>query len=357
MLASLSNFRRDPFHPERLRERPDDASATGGDPQWCHFRPEQGKDERSQASTLSTFTELLRRGEFVVTAELNPPKSAAASVVRRRAGVLKGFVDAVNVTDSNRAIAAMAAIPAAVLVRQEGLDPIVQMTGRDRNRIALQADVLGAAALGIEHFVFMSGDDPKQGNHPDAVNVKDLDGIGLVKMAVTMRDGAQFLSGDEIKQPPRYTVGATASPFTKPMETDVTKTVEKVAAGVDFLQTQPVFDIAVFSKWLTEVRRLAGRQVAIIAGVMVLRSVDQAARLGKIPGLAMSADVIERMEHAADQEAEGVALAVETVRSLRALPGVSGVHLYAIEWPEGVTKVVAGAGLYPRPNAKEAKSA
>jgi len=306
---------------------------------------------------LSTFAELLRRGEFVVTAELNPPKSAAASVVRRRAAVLKGSVDAVNITDSNRAIAAMAAIPAAVLVRQEGIDPIVQMTGRDRNRIALQADLLGAAALGIEHFLFMTGDDPKQGNHPDAVNVKDLDGVALVKMAVGMRDKARFLSGDEIKQPPQYTVGATASPFTKPMEADVTKTVEKVTAGADFLQTQPVFDVATFTQWLADVRRLAGRQVAIIAGVMVLRSADQAERLGKIPGLAVGADVIARIKGAADQEAEGIGLAIELVQSLRAVPGVGGVHLYAIEWPEGVTKVVAGAGLFPRPKLKESKTA
>jgi 5,10-methylenetetrahydrofolate reductase len=294
---------------------------------------------------VSTFSELLRRGDFVVTAELNPPKSAAASVVRRRAGVLKGYVDAVNVTDSNRAVVAMAAIPAAVIVRDAGLEPIVQMTGRDRNRIALQADLLGAAALGLEHFLFMSGDDPKQGNHPDAVNVKDLDGIGLVKMA------------DDIKQPPSYAIGATASPFTKPMEADVAKTVEKVAAGADFLQTQPVFDLATFSQWLAEVRRLAGRQVTILAGVLVLRSAEQAARLAKIPGLALGPAVIDRLTRADDEEGEGIAMAIELVKSLRALPGVGGVHLYAIEWPEGVTKVVEGAGLHPRPKMKESKSA
>jgi methylenetetrahydrofolate reductase (NADPH) len=305
---------------------------------------------------VSNFTDLLGRGEFVVTAELNPPKSAAASVVRRRAGVLKGFVDAVNITDSNRAVAAMAAIPAAVIVRDAGIDPIVQMTGRDRNRIALQADLLGAAALGLEHFVFMSGDDPKQGNHPDAVHVKDLDGIGLVKMAALMRDRGQFLSGEEIKQRPHYTIGATASPFTKPMSADVEKTVEKVAAGADFLQTQPVFDLATFSRWLAEVRRAAGREVTIIAGVLVLRSAEQAERFGRIPGFALGHDVVDRMLKAEDQEAEGLALAVETVRSLRALPGAGGVHLYAIEWPEGVTKVVEGAGLHPRPGSKESKA-
>lgn len=303
---------------------------------------------------MSTFAELIHRGEFVVTAELNPPKSAAANVVRRRANVLKGYADAVNITDSNRAMVAMAAIPAAVLVRDAGVEPIVQMTGRDRNRIALQADLLGANALGLEHFVFMSGDDPKQGNHPDAVNVKDLDGIGLVKMAVRMRDEGKFLSGDEIKQPPRYLVGATASPFTKPIEADVAKTAEKIAAGADFLQTQPVFDLATFSRWLAEVRRAASRNVTIIAGVFVLRSAEQAERLAKIPGLALGADVVDRMKRADDAEAEGVALAVEMVRSLRKLPGVGGVHLYAIEWPEGVARVVEGAGLYPRAKVKEA---
>ena len=311
-----------------------------------------GKDERT--TVLSVFTELLRRDVFVVTAELNPPRSASADVVRRRAGVLRGFVDAANITDSNRAIAAMAAIPAAVITREAGVDPIVQVTGRDRNRIALQADVLGAAALGIEHFVFMSGDDPKQGNHPDAVNVKDLDGIGLVKMAVQLRDEAKFLSGDPIKTPPQYLIGATASPFTKPMEADVRKTAEKIAAGADFLQTQPVFDLATFSQWLGEVRRAASRPAAIIAGVLVLKSAEQAERLAKIPGFALGDAVVQRIARATREAEEGVAIAAETIRSLRALPGVNGVHLYAIEWPEGVTRAVETAGLLPRPTVREA---
>ena len=303
---------------------------------------------------MSEFASLLRGGDFVVTAELNPPKSASSQVVRRRAEALKGYVDAVNVTDSNRAMVAMAAIPAATIVMAAGVQPIVQMTGRDRNRIALQADVLGAAAIGIENFVFMSGDDPKQGNHPDAVNVKDLDGVGLVKMAVGMRDQARFLSGDEIKQPPKMLVGATASPFTKPMEADLKKTFDKIAAGADFLQTQPVFDLATFSQWLVEVRRGGAREVPIVAGVLVLRSPEQADRMSKIPGLAINSEVVDRMKAAADPEAEGVAIAVEQVKALRALPGVRGVHLYAIEWPEAVGRVVEGAGLLPRPQAKVA---
>ena len=303
---------------------------------------------------MSAFASLLRSGEFVITAELNPPKSAAANVVRRRGEALKGVVDAVNVTDSNRAMVAMAAIPAATIVRSSGVEPIVQITGRDRNRIALQADVLGAVAMGIENFVFMSGDDPKQGNHPDAVNVKDLDGVGLVKMAVGMRDQARFLSGDEIKQPPKMLVGATASPFTKPMEADLTKTFEKIAAGAEFLQTQPVFDLAVFSQWLVEVRRGGAREVPIIAGVLVLRSAEQAERLAKVPGLELSPEVLDRMKKAADAEAEGTLIAVEMVKALKALPGVRGVHLYAIEWPEAVARVVEAAGLLPRPQAKVA---
>jgi len=301
---------------------------------------------------LGALAGLLRSVEFVVTAELNPPKSAAAGVVRRRAEALKGVVDAVNVTDSNRAMVAMAAIPAATIVRSAGLEPIVQMTGRDRNRIALQADVLGAAAIGIENFVFMSGDDPKQGNHPDAVYVKDLDGVGLVKMAVGMRDQARFLSGDEIKQPPKMLIGATASPFTKPMEADVTKTSEKIAAGAEFLQTQPVFDLATFSRWLVEVRRGGSREVPILAGVLVLRSPEQAERFGKVPGIALVPEVHDRMKKASDAEAEGVAIAVEMVKALKALPGIRGVHLYAIEWPEAVGRVIEAAGLLPRPEAR-----
>ena len=302
---------------------------------------------------MSALASLLRSDEFLVTAELNPPKNASASIVRRRAEALKGVVDAVNVTDSNRAIVTMAAIPAATIVRSAGLEPIVQMTGRDRNRIALQADVLGAAAIGIENFVFMSGDDPKLGNHPDAVNVKDLDGVGLVKMAVGMRDEARFLSGDEIKPAtPKMVIGATASPFTKPMETDLAKTLEKIAAGVEFLQTQPVFDLPTFSRWLVEVRRGGPRDVPILAGVLILRSAEQAERLAKLPGLAFGPDAIARMKKAADAETEGMAMAVELVKELKALPGVRGVHLYAIEWPEAVGHVVEAAGLLPRPEAK-----
>ena len=303
---------------------------------------------------MSNLAALLRQGEFVVTAELNPPKSASGTAVKRRAGLLKGSVDAVNVTDSNRGVAAMAALPAALLVREAGVEPIVQFTGRDRNRIALQADLLGAAALGLSNFLFMSGDDPKHGNHPDAVHVKDLDGVGLVQMAVTMRDDHKFLSGDEIKQAPEYFIGATASPFTKPMSADLERTVEKINSGADFLQTQPVFDLATFSQWLAELRRVSGgREAAVIAGVLVLRSVEQAERLARVAGVVLGHEIIDRLKKAADAEQEGIVIAVEMAKSLRALPGVHGVHLYSIEWPEAVPIVAERAGLLPRPKVKE----
>jgi 5,10-methylenetetrahydrofolate reductase len=306
---------------------------------------------------LSNLAALLRQGEFVVTAELNPPKSASGTAVKRRAGILKGTVDAVNVTDSNRSVVAMASIPAALLVREAGVEPVVQITGRDRNRIALQGDLLGAAALGLANFLFMSGDDPKHGNHPDAVHVKDLDGVGLVKMAVGMRDDHKFLSGDEIKQAPEYFIGATASPFTKPMSADLEKTVEKINAGADFLQTQPVFDLATFSQWLAELRRVGGgREASVVAGVLVLRSVEQAERVARVPGVALGQDIVDRLKKAPDAEQEGIAIAVEMAKSLRALPGVHGVHLYSIEWPEAVPLVAERAGLLPRPKVKESNS-
>lgn len=306
---------------------------------------------------MSNLAALLRQGEFVVTAELNPPKSASGTAVKRRAAILKGTVDAVNVTDSNRSVVAMAAIPAALLVREAGVEPVVQITGRDRNRIALQADLLGAAALGLANFLFMSGDDPKHGNHPDAVHVKDLDGVGLVKMAVGMRDDHRFLSGDEIKQAPEYFIGATASPFTKPMSADLEKTVEKINSGADFLQTQPVFDLATFSQWLAELRRVGGgRQASVIAGVLILRSVEQAERVARVPGVSLGQDLVDRLKKAPDAEQEGIAVAVEMAKSLRALPGVHGVHLYSIEWPEAVPLVAERAGLLPRPKVKESNS-
>ena len=301
---------------------------------------------------MASFASLLRQGEFVLTAELNPPKSAAASVVRRRAEVLKGVVDAANVTDSTRANVAMAAIPAAVLVREAGVEPIVQVTGRDRNRIAIQADLLGAAALGLPNFLFMTGDDPKEGNHPDAVNVQDLSGVELVRAAASLRDG-RLLSGDEVKQPPSYFIGATASPGAPK---DAERTFEKIAAGAQFIQTQPVFDVAPFSQWLTEIRK-RDKDVAILAGVLVLRSAGQAERLTKIPGISLPDAIRARMKGSVDGEAEGIAIAVEIVRELRALPGVNGVHLYAIEWPEAVALVARGAGLLPRPKVKEVATA
>jgi methylenetetrahydrofolate reductase (NADPH) len=300
---------------------------------------------------LGSFESLLRQGEFVVTAELNPPKSAAASVVRRRADVLKRVVDAANVTDSSRANVAMAAIPAAVLVRDAGVEPIVQVTGRDRNRIAIQADLLGAAALGLPNFVFMTGDDPREGDHPEAVKVADLNGVELVRAAVSLRDG-KLLNGDEIKHPPRYFVGATASPSAS---RDAERTIEKIGAGAQFIQTQPVFDVAPFSQWLTEIRR-RDKDVAILAGVLVIRSADQAARLSTIPGFAIPDHVRTRMRDGSG-ESEGIAIAIETVRALQALPGVNGVHVYAIEWPEAVALVARGAGLLPRPTVKEVVTA
>jgi len=173
-----------------------------------------------------------------------------------------------------------------------------------------------------------------------------------VTMAVGMRDQARFLSGDEIKQPPKMLIGATASPFTKPMEADLTKTLDKIASGVEFLQTQPVFDLATFSRWLIEVRRGGSREVPILAGVLILRSAKQAERLAKVSGLAIGPEVIARVKNATDAEAEGIAIAVEMVKALRSVPGVRGVHLYAIEWPEAVGRVVEAAGLLPRPEAK-----
>lgn len=302
---------------------------------------------------MSAFAAKLAAGEFLVTAEINPPKSADPAVVTRRATALRGVVDAANVTDSNRAVVAMSALAAALLVKQAGVEPIVQMTGRDRNRIAIQSELLGAAALGLESFVFMTGDDPRQGNHPDAVHVKDLDGVGLVRAAAALRDG-HFLSGEDVRVPPRYTIGATASPFAADAAGELRKTIEKVAAGAEFLQTQPVFDVAAFARWAKAVADAAPRPVGLLAGVFVLRSAEQAERLAKVPGVGVPPGAVQRLRAATDQEAEGVALAAELASELRATKGVAGVHIFAIEWPQAVARVVERAGLGVRSDAQRA---
>ena len=302
---------------------------------------------------------VLTSGQFAVTAELGPPKSADVDVIRQKAGYLRGVVDAVNITDNQTAIVRMSSIGAGVIALQEGLEPVIQITCRDRNRLAIQSDVLGAYALGMRNILCLSGDHQKFGNHPTSKNVYDLDSIQLVMMLKGMRDDKVFACGDEIrntkKSPivePRIFIGAAANPFGDPFPFRAVRLAKKVKAGADFIQTQCIYDMERFKKWMEQVRALGlHEKVYILAGITPLRSVRMAEYMrDKVAGLTEPDHIIERLKGAENAEEEGRKIAIEQIQELREIPGVSGVHIMAIEAEKTVAALAEKAGLLPRPS-------
>ncbi len=301
----------------------------------------------------SNLERMLEKGEFVVTGELGPPQSADPEVIRNKVGILKGSVDAANITDNQTAIVRLSSIAAGVLMQNEGLEPVIQMTCRDRNRLAIQSDILGAASLGMKNLLCLTGDHQTFGNHPFSKNVFDLDSIQLIQMVKGMRDDSQFQSGDELKVPPKMFIGAAANPFGDPFEFRVIRLAKKVAAGADFIQTQGIYDIDRFEKWMEGVRdRGLHEKVYILGGVIPFKSAGAARYIkNKVPGMIVPDELVERMKNASDAKAEGVKIAVETILQLKTIKGVHGVHIMAIEWEEKVAEIAEGAGLLPRPGA------
>lgn len=306
----------------------------------------------------SCLERVLRAGKFAVTSELGPPKSADIEVIKQKAGFLKGVVDAVNITDNQTAIVRMSSIAAGFLAMQEGLEPVIQITCRDRNRLAIQADVLGAYALGVRNILCLSGDHQHFGNHPGAKNVFDLDSIQLVAMLKGMRDAKIFACGDEIRNSkkapivePRVFIGAAENPFGDPFEFRVTRLGKKVKAGADFIQTQCIYDMDRFSRWMEGVRnRGLHEQVYILAGVTPLKSVRMAEYMrDNVAGLTVPDHLIERLKKSEDAKAEGEKIAIEQMQILREMPGVSGIHIMAIESENTVPGLVERAGFLPRP--------
>jgi 5,10-methylenetetrahydrofolate reductase len=321
----------------------------------------------------STLERVLRAGHFAVTGELGPPQSADGSVIREKAALLKGYCDGVNITDNQTAIVRMSSIGAGAIVVQEGLEPIIQMTCRDRNRLAIQSDLLGAYALGMRNLLCLTGDHQTFGNHPNSKNVFDLDSLQLVKVVSEMRDDCIFECGDSFKgQEPRFFVGAAAAPFAGPTEFRPYRLAKKVKAGANFIQTQLVYDVPAFAKYMEKVRELGlHKQTYILAGVGPLKSPGMARYMkNMVPGILVPDELIERMNAAgapwadknkdeltkedkrARSEAwkeEGIKICIELIQQLRQIEGVAGVHIMAIEWEEAVKSIVEGAGLYPRP--------
>ncbi|MDI6774920.1 MAG: methylenetetrahydrofolate reductase [Verrucomicrobiota bacterium] len=306
----------------------------------------------------SRLEQVLAAGQFAVTAELGPPKSADVEVIKTKAASLKSVVDAVNITDNQTAIVRMSSIAAGALAMKEGLEPVIQITCRDRNRIAIQSDVLGACALGLRNILCLTGDHQVFGNHPTSRNVYDMDSIQLLAMLKGMRDGKKFACGDDIRNgknapvvEPRIFIGAAANPFGDPFEFRVVRLAKKAAAGADFVQTQCIYDMERFERWMKQVRdRGLHEKVKILAGVTPLKSLGMAKHMrDNVAGLTVPDFCIERLEKAADKAAEGIAICVEQIQKLREIPGVAGVHIMAIEWEAKVPEIVNRAGLAPRP--------
>jgi methylenetetrahydrofolate reductase (NADPH) len=303
--------------------------------------------------TTSKLRTLLDRGDFVVTGECGPPRGSDASVVRTKARHLAGTVDAVNVTDNQTSIVRMSSVAACKLLIDEGLEPVMQMVCRDRNRIAMQSDVLGAYALGVRNLLCLSGDHQSFGNQKGAKNVYDLDSIQLLKTMKTMRDEGKLLGGDPLEGGIDMLLGAAANPFGDPFEFRVKRLAKKRAAGADFVQTQCIFDMRKFSAFMSmaDGEGLL-EKIKILAGVTPLKSLPMARYMAtKVSGIDVPQAILDRIEAAPAKQraAAGIALCVEQIQELREMKGVAGVHLMAIEWEHKVPEIVERAGLLPRP--------
>jgi methylenetetrahydrofolate reductase (NADPH) len=329
-----------------------------------------GREPGRHGKSGSRLERVLAAGHFAVTAEIGPPKSWDAGVIREKAAYLRGCVDGANITDNQAAIVRMGSIAAAIIAREEGLEPIIQMTCRDRNRLAMQGDLLGAAAHGIRTILCLSGDHQSFGNHPAAKNVHDIDSMQLVRMIKDMRDENRFQCGEAIPGGgPPFFIGAAANPFADPLNWRPYRLAKKAAAGADFIQTQLVYDMPRFRDYMAKVVDLGiHEKVAILAGVGPLKSTAMAKYMrDKVPGMMLPDDCVARMERAvagidkaskqARREAwraEGIKLCIEQIREIREIEGVAGVHIMAIEWEQAVRPLVEGSGLLPRPEVEAA---
>lgn len=309
----------------------------------------------------SNLEKMLAAGHFAVTAELGPPKSADAKAVSKKCRYLKGIVEAANITDNQTAIVRMSSIAGGVLALKRGVEPVVQMTCRDRNRLAMQSDILGAHALGVRNLLCLSGDHQKFGNHPTAKNVFDIDSIQLIQMVKEMRDDRLFMCGEEIRNTPkapivepRMFIGAAANPFADPFAFRVVRLAKKVEAGADFIQTQCIYDMDRFREWMRQVvDRGLHERTAILAGVTPLKSAGMARYMrDNVPGLSVPDSVVERIAGAKKGSDEGIAFCVEQIEELKEMEGIAGVHLMAIEWEQKVEQILEATGLLPRPKVE-----
>jgi methylenetetrahydrofolate reductase (NADH) len=303
--------------------------------------------------TKSNIERILESGGFVVTSECGPPRGADPEVIRKKGELLKGVVDAINVTDNQTSVVRMSSLASCVILKGMGFDPILQMVCRDRNRIAIQSDILGGAALGINNILCLSGDHQKFGDHPKAKNVFDIDSVQLIHTVKALREDGKFIGGEDVKGKPMLFIGAAENPFADPFEIRAARLGKKVKAGCQFIQTQCIYNLERFERWMGMVRdRGLHEKCAILAGVTPFKSVGMARYMkNQVPGMDVPDAMIDRMKAVPKekQAEEGIKICVETIQRLREVPGVRGIHIMAIEWEEKVSEIARAAGLLPRP--------
>jgi methylenetetrahydrofolate reductase (NADPH) len=300
---------------------------------------------------------VLRAGLFAVTAELNPPDSADPREIYNAALILAEVVDAINTTDSSGANAHMSSLASSTLLLRAGYDVVMQMSCRDRNRIALQADLLGAAALGVKNVLCITGDDVSVGDQPETKRVFDFDSLHLLRTARIMRDQGLFLSGRKISIPPSFFLGAVENPFAPPLPWRAERLAKKVEAGAEFIQTQYVFDIEVFREFMAHVRDLGLlERVYILAGVGPLKSPNAAEFMRThVPGVVIPDSLVERLKKTPRERwrAEGIEICIEIIEQIREIEGVAGIHVMAYRQEEVVAEIVHNIGLVPRVSSAE----
>lgn len=311
----------------------------------------RNRDKEIIVKSGSRLEEVLESGQFAVTAEAGAPKGNLPDVMRKKGELLKSSCDALNVTDNQAAVVRMSSLAGCVLLKETGAEPVLQMVVRDRNRLALQSDILGAAALGIRNVLCLAGDHQQLGNHPGAAGVYDIDAVQLIQMMKQLRDEHRVLSGEPIKGDVPLYIGAVANPFADPLELHLVTLAKKIRAGADFIQTQAIFDLPRFVAWMQKVRELGLHEKAhILASVLPIKSIEMARRMFRVvPGIKFPDGLMERIEQAADAKEVGISFCVELIEQLKRVPGVHGVHIMAVAWEDAVPGIVKESGLLPRP--------
>ncbi len=309
-----------------------------------------------QIVARSRLEAVLAAGHFAVTAEMTPPKSAVTEPLVKKARMMGPYVDAVNLTDCQTAVVRMSSLACSLVVQDEGVEPVLQMTCRDRNLIGIQADLLGAYALGMRNLLALSGDSPRIGDHPEAKPVFDINSFKMLKMVRLMRETGTLANGKPIKVAPKFFLGAAFNPVSVKMEAMVRRLDKKAAKGAEFVQTQMIFDVEGFAE-LMEMVRAEGihERVAILAGVAPLKSVRMAEYMNAhVPGINVPDHLIERLKKVDDGDpervlAEGVDICLEVIEGVRQIAGVAGIHIMAVFCEDTVPGIVERAGLFPRP--------